>query len=178
VTRRPKKPLPPPARVTPQTAFKNLLRKSQSQQPHALCRLLEEAILDNRVRAWRDGVLMSPQELRGYYVHIEQEADGRWACTIKPQGLHRIKARIVNVWETEDGRQMMTLGALPSACALLGAVATATEWAHHRGLRNAGGRRLALDHDESQRQHDVASRAHEFAYAALTVGNRNCTIIL
>jgi hypothetical protein len=37
-----------------------------------------------------------------------------------------------------------------------------------RAHRDAGGRRLALDHGQSERQHDAGTRANEFANAALT----------
>jgi hypothetical protein len=69
--------------------------------------LLYAAVLDNRVRLYRDGAVVDPITLRdgGFYVRPEQAADGRWTCTMASSAPQW--AAVVDTEEDDDGRHFV-----------------------------------------------------------------------
>jgi hypothetical protein len=91
-----------------QAGFDRLL---QHYEPWGACELLNTALLKNDVRLWRDGVLLSPTDIRGgdLYACAELEPDGRWLCTIETGQPRR--GRIVDV--DDSGEVQVLIVALP-----------------------------------------------------------------
>jgi hypothetical protein len=76
--------------------------------PWTACELLNTALRKNHVRLWRDGVLLSPTDIRDgdLYARVEFEADSRWLCTIESRQPQR--AWVVDVDDTGE-RQLVTV---------------------------------------------------------------------
>jgi hypothetical protein len=95
-------------RVPVQAGFDRLL---PHYNPWNACDLLNTALRKNHVRLWRDGVLLSPTDIRDadLYARVELEPDGRWLCTIETRQPQR--ARIVDV--DDSGEREVLIVALP-----------------------------------------------------------------
>jgi hypothetical protein len=95
-------------RISVQAGFDRLL---SHYEPWVACELLNAALLKNDVRLWRDGVLLSPTDIRGggLYACAELEPDGRYLCTIETS--QPLRCRIVSV--RDDGERQIATVVLP-----------------------------------------------------------------
>jgi hypothetical protein len=90
-------------RISLQQGFERLL-------PHyngwTVCEMLTSGLYKNHIRLWRNGVLLSPTDLRdeGLHVRAEIAPDGRWLCTIVgcPQPMR------VQIVEVNDDDEVQT----------------------------------------------------------------------
>jgi hypothetical protein len=70
--------------ISPQAAFNRLL-PLHNGNGWTVGEILEGALRRNDLRLQRDGVLLSPADIRNemLYVHVDCSRDGRWTCTIE-----------------------------------------------------------------------------------------------
>jgi hypothetical protein len=90
----------PTPRLSLIDAFRLLLK---AYLPHVARELLDAALRDNRVRLYRDGIVVDPIELRdcGFYVRCAQAPDNRWTCSLASNAPQRVL--VDHVYEDEDG---------------------------------------------------------------------------
>ena len=70
--------------ISPQAAFNRLL-SFHNGNGWTVGEILEGALRRNDLRLRRNGVVLSPADIRDHelYVHVEVSRDGRWTCTIE-----------------------------------------------------------------------------------------------
>ena len=97
-------------RLSIQAGFERLLLY---YEPWHACDLLNIALRKNHVRVWRDGVLLSPADIRdeGLYVRAAIEPDGRWCCTITSNQPLLVRAKVLDV--RDDGERRVATLLLP-----------------------------------------------------------------